>query len=402
MAPGGAAMPPRGMRFWGLVSAALHVALLVLGLVFGLPRPLQEPQEEAIAVEVVTAPQLAQGEQPAPVAGPPSVTQPARPEPPGETTVADAVPSPPPPAPIPAPAPQAPIPAPAPQALPKPSAPPPEPAPKPPQQVAEAKPRPAPPPEPTPSPLPLPPPPIPVPAPPRPVAETRPEKAEKPDKPEKVEKPEKPTEKPAPKPQQVAEAKPEKAEKPSPTPAPARPEATVPRPPAPTPPQPSKEAGTGRTPPVQKPQADSRSVLNTLDKLMQSAQQNRPPTGKPSPAAGTPQQGGGAPTGTATLSAGEKAGLADKISECWSVDGGGLGINSVVVELRVDVDAGGVVRNVRANGSPPSDPRARSVYEAARRALLDPKCNPLPLPRERLAALRDTIFRFNPRDLGLR
>jgi hypothetical protein len=42
------------------------------------------------------------------------------------------------------------------------------------------------------------------------------------------------------------------------------------------------------------------------------------------------------------------------------------------------------------------------VYEAARRALLDPRCNPLPLPRERLAALRDAVFRFNPRDLGLR
>lgn len=168
------------------------------------------------------------------------------------------------------------------------------------------------------------------------------------------------------------------------------------------PPTPSKEAGTGRTPPVQKPQVDSKSVLNNLDKMIAAAQQNRPPTGRPSPAAGAPQQGGGAPNGTAALNAGEKAGLADKISECWSVDGGGVGIRDVIVELRVDVDAGGTVRNVRANGAPPSDPRARSVYEAARRALLDPKCNPLPLPRERLAALRETVFRFNPRDLGLR
>ena len=78
------------------------------------------------------------------------------------------------------------------------------------------------------------------------------------------------------------------------------------------------------------------------------------------------------------------------------------GTGSGMVELRVDVDGGGVVRRVMPNGSPPSDPRARSVYEAARRALLDPRCNPLPLPATRLAALRDTIFRFNPRDLGLR
>ena len=54
------------------------------------------------------------------------------------------------------------------------------------------------------------------------------------------------------------------------------------------------------------------------------------------------------------------------------------------------------------NGSVPADPQARSVYEAARRALLNPQCNPLPLPKDRLEALRNTVFRFNPRDLGLR
>ncbi|SDB73661.1 hypothetical protein SAMN02927895_04836 [Belnapia rosea] len=152
-------------------------------------------------------------------------------------------------------------------------------------------------------------------------------------------------------------------------------------------------------------------MQNTLDRLRQMQAMNQAQSGRPQPSAGgapanasagAPRPGGGTPTGTASLSSGEKAGLAEKISECWSVDAGGLNIQSVIVEFRVEVDAGGTVRNVRPNGSPPSEPRARAVYEAARRALLDPKCNPLPLPRERLAALRDTIFRFNPRDLGLR
>jgi hypothetical protein len=153
---------------------------------------------------------------------------------------------------------------------------------------------------------------------------------------------------------------------------------------------------------VQRSQERSNSVQNTLDRLRQQQAANEPPRGRPQPAPGAPQQGGGTPTGTANLNASEKAGLADKISECWSVDGGAVGIQNVIVEFRVEVDAGGTVRNVRPNGSPPAEPRARAVYEAARRALLDPKCNPLPLPRERLAALRDTVFRFNPRDLGLR
>jgi hypothetical protein len=332
------------MRFWGGVSAAVHVAALVLGLIFGLPRPLREPEEQAVAVEIVNPgpAETAQGEQPAPVAAPASAPQPPRPEPPAPTPQQESIPTPPPPPPPPPPAP----------------APPPVP-----QQQAQARPTPpAPPPEP--SPLPLPPPP---PRPPQPQAQPQP--------------------RPEP-----------------PRPAPPRPEPPRPTPPTPVPPPPtpSQQAGTGQTPPVQRPQERSRSVLNTLENLRSAQRQTEAPRARPSPQSGAPQQGGGTPTGTASLSSGEKAGLAEKISECWSVDGGGVGVREVIVELRVVVDAGGVVRNVTSNGAVPSDPRARSVYEAARRALLDPRCNPLPLPRERLAALRDTVFRFNPRDLGLR
>ncbi|MBY0338441.1 MAG: hypothetical protein K2X11_17635, partial [Acetobacteraceae bacterium] len=173
-------------------------------------------------------------------------------------------------------------------------------------------------------------------------------------------------------------------------------------PPVPPPPEPSRQAGTGQTPPVQRPEERSQSVLNTLERLRAQQQQQQPPTARPNPAQGAPQQGGGAPQGTASLSASERAGLADKISECWSVDAGAPGLNQIVVELRIEVDAQGVVRVVRPNGAVPADPRARMVFESARRALLDPRCNPLPLPRERLAALRDAVFRFRPSDLGLR
>src|SRR3954469_12747726 len=74
----GAGMRTRGMRFWGGVSAAVHVAALLLGLIFGLPRPLKEPEEQAVAVEIVTATpdaQTAQGDRPAPVAAPADAPQ---------------------------------------------------------------------------------------------------------------------------------------------------------------------------------------------------------------------------------------------------------------------------------------------------------------------------------------
>ena len=156
------------------------------------------------------------------------------------------------------------------------------------------------------------------------------------------------------------------------------------------------------TPPVRTPEANSQSVLNTLERLRQTTPANEPPRGAPANAPARVASGGGAPTGTSPLTSGEKGQLANKISECWAVDAGGQGVSSIVVSLRVDVDTAGVVRAVRPADSYPSDPRVRAVYDAARRALLDPRCNPLPLPRERVAALRDTVFRFNPRELGLR
>jgi hypothetical protein len=53
-------------------------------------------------------------------------------------------------------------------------------------------------------------------------------------------------------------------------------------------------------------------------------------------------------------------------------------------------------------GAAPSRPQERMVFEAARRALLDARCNPLPLPRGGVAALNAATYRFNPRDVGLR
>jgi hypothetical protein len=319
-----------GLRFWGWVSAGLHATLILVLLLDLATRKFEEPQEQALAVEVVAdiPPQQAQGEQAAPVAAPPTpMPEPPRPEPPQpETPPKVTEPSPPPPPP------------------------PPPPAPPPPPQVSEPVPRP-------------------TPAPPREIS------------------PEPSPVKPPP-PQQQAQPRPE-------------PPLPLPPPPVPPPPDPGHTPGTGQTPPPPKPQERSQSVLSTLERLRQQ-QQREAPRARPSPPQGAPQKGGGAPTGTAELTASEKAGLADKIGECWSVDAGAPNLRDIVVELRVEVDAGGVVRQVRPNGSAPSDPRARMVYEAARRALLDAKCNPLPLPRERLAALRDTVFRFNPRDLGLR
>ncbi|WBV41908.1 hypothetical protein [Pseudoroseomonas cervicalis] len=139
-------------------------------------------------------------------------------------------------------------------------------------------------------------------------------------------------------------------------------------------------------------------MLNTLERLRAAQQQNEPPRARATPG-GSPAAGGGAPSGAALLTAGEVRGVSERISECWSVDAGMLGLDQIVVELRVDIDPAGIIRNVRPASGVPSDPRARAVYESARRALLDQKCSPLPVPREKIPSLNSAIFRFNPRGL---
>jgi hypothetical protein len=166
----------------------------------------------------------------------------------------------------------------------------------------------------------------------------------------------------------------------------------------PPPPEPSRQAGTGQTPPVARPQENSTSVQNTLERLRAQQQQDRAPTARPNPS-GAPRQGGGNPNQTGNLTQGEIRALGEQVGECWNVDAGMLGLESIVVELRVQLDGQGNVRNVVPAGNMPTDPRVRSVFESARRALLSPACNPLKVPADKLQTVMASTFRFNPRGL---
>lgn len=379
------------MARWLGVSFGLHLLLALAGVIYGYVKPLPPPIETPVTVEFTSPvpPEQAQGERPAPAPSPvptPEPPDPAPELPQNQTRPEPPQPAPPPPPPPPAPpAPPSPVPPapaqPTPPTPPQPSPPrtepvttppppapaPPQPAPQPPQQAAPARPEPVPPPPPpAPSATPTPPPPA---AQPRPAQPTPP-----------------------------APAQPQTQAQPRPDPLP------MPPPPAPPPPnpqaQPTQQAGTGQTPPVQRPQENSRSVENTLERLRQLQAQQRPPAARPNPQSGRPASGGGSPTGTQPLTQGEIRGLADQIGECWSVDAGAPNLNEIVVEMRVQLDAQGNVRNVLpGQGGVPSDPRARAVYESARRALLSPQCNPLRVPADKYRTVMDSTFRFNPRGL---
>ncbi len=95
----------RGLKLWGGLSAALHAAVLLLILLDLAGRRLPEPQEEAIAVELVAElpPQMAQGERPAPTPAPEPTPEPPPPPAPRPPGTPRPPPRPPPPAPPPPP-----------------------------------------------------------------------------------------------------------------------------------------------------------------------------------------------------------------------------------------------------------------------------------------------------------
>jgi len=326
----------RGMRIAASVSAALHVAFLLFALL-GLPQFFRTlpPADEPLVVEALPLAAITNA--------PPSEAAPR------QTDVRQA--QPPRPAPPPPPPPQA---QPAPPAPPPPTPQPAPPQPAPPQPAPPPPPQPEPPP-PTPTPAP-PPPPAPVPAPPAPPPPTPAPPAPPP---------------PAPPPPAPAPPAPPPPQPAPPPPAPAPPR---PAPPAPTPPAPQR---------AQQPAFDPDALLRTLRPTPQQAQQRQ------QQAAATPGTGDGprrAPNAPfdplRPLSSEEVGALRRQVEDKWVKDPGARGIDSFVVDIRVTLDASGVVKSaeiVKTQGAPADSLNA--FAQGARRAVFI--ASPLRIPQGR-------------------
>jgi hypothetical protein len=162
--------------------------------------------------------------------------------------------------------------------------------------------------------------------------------------------------------------------------------------------------------------ADSHDELNnTLEKLRASVRQQTRP-GNPSPGPTTLAAGGGGgasgsdtpggngayggnPHGdiTATLTGAQRGAIGDKVRECWTKDAGAFELEKMSAMLIVTVDADGVARAVEPlNPGDLGDPRSRAFFERARRAVLDPRCANLPVPKDKLGQATTLTFRFRP------
>ena len=149
------------------------------------------------------------------------------------------------------------------------------------------------------------------------------------------------------------------------------------------------------------PAPDSRELDNTLDKLRALQRQTKPPTARPNPQAATAPTLGGSKDGdiTASLNATQSGAIGDKVRECWTKDSGALDIEKMSAQLVVEFDEQGIAHVAEigpADRGRLSDPRFRAFAERAARAVLDPRCASLPIPKTDLGKRGKLTFRFKP------
>ncbi len=99
------------------------------------------------------------------------------------------------------------------------------------------------------------------------------------------------------------------------------------------------------------------------------------------------------------VSRSEQDAIREHVSRFWNVPIGARDAENLVVDLRIECDPDGTVRNVRLENSArmASDPMYRAAADSAMRAVR--MASPLPIPAGKAAQFRDFILSFNPRQL---
>ena len=90
-----------------------------------------------------------------------------------------------------------------------------------------------------------------------------------------------------------------------------------------------------------------------------------------------------------------------QIAACWSLPAGAKEAEDLAIEVWVAMNPDGTVREarIRDKGRMESDPFFRSAAESALRAVLNPRCNPLRLPRQKYERWKTMTLTFNPREM---
>jgi hypothetical protein len=229
--------------------------------------------------------------------------------------------------------------------------------------------------------------PPPAPEPPKPdVAEFKPvapAEVEKP-KPE----PPKPTEDViALKPKQPEPPKEEKKPDPPKPEPPKPPEVKKVEPPKPPPPKPE---------PPKKPNVDA--LVDSILKNQDSKTKVQTPEQQPKPPKEITRVAPAAPNLAAVVTASEIEGVRSKIRPCWNPTPGARETPVVTLTVQMNQDGTPTKAEIQDTGRYNNDPVFRSAADAAYRAVLNPRCQPWPLPADRYTGWRSITFNFDPRE----
>ncbi|MFT9299124.1 MAG: energy transducer TonB, partial [Gluconobacter sp.] len=149
-------------------------------------------------------------------------------------------------------------------------------------------------------------------------------------------------------------------------------------------------------------QADSHSLLATLDSFRSDQKQTHAPKAKANPPQGGAPDGGGVPNGdiTKSLSMADQKAIGGSVRRCYTEDTEARNYASFVAHLIVTVDATGEARLVKyapdTAAKMAADPSYRVLAERARDAVLSPTCAHLPIPSNLLGQTHQLRFVFRP------
>lgn len=113
------------------------------------------------------------------------------------------------------------------------------------------------------------------------------------------------------------------------------------------------------------------------------------------------QDGSPAETVGEVITATQIDAIRQKIRKCWLVPAGLKGAKDMVVDIKMEIAPDGTVKTAEIvdKSRMAQDNGFRTAAENAKRAVLDPECNPLPLPKEKYEQWKDLEMSFNPKDM---
>ena len=102
-----------------------------------------------------------------------------------------------------------------------------------------------------------------------------------------------------------------------------------------------------------------------------------------------------------TLTATQVDQIRNTIRKCWHFPAGLKDAETLVVDIKMELDRSGYVKKAEIVDKKRMrrDSGFKIAAENAQRAVLDPKCNPLPLPKEKYEEWKDLELSFNPKDM---